>query len=163
MDLLNKQLDEELSRANIQQRMSIGIKILKLGDQQGNIFLNKNANSINNFISRNSEYQQMIPNINFQSNLPINFDIRESNNSRFKETYKRKKFSQGNYYQHYNNQAHFQKINALENHLKKTKIDFNYDNKNSPFCIRREWMLKIRYDDQKDKDVVMTYCSFKKR
>ena len=30
LDLLNKQLDEELSRANIQQRMSIGIKILKL-------------------------------------------------------------------------------------------------------------------------------------
>lgn len=51
------------------------------------------------------------------------------------------------------------KISNLAN-FKEEKLDFVglQDNSNSPACIRREGMLKIRDIDQKDKDVALTYA-----
>lgn len=56
-------------------------------------------------------------------------------------------------------QPSFPRINGFDSRFKETAIDFtNTANINSPLCIRREGMLKIRDVDQKDKDVVVTYA-----
>ena len=49
------------------------------------------------------------------------------------------------------------KINGFDSKALSAPLNF-ISNKESPLCIRREGMLKIRDVDQKDKDVVVTYA-----
>jgi hypothetical protein len=51
------------------------------------------------------------------------------------------------------------KINGFDSKVFAPPLEFTTGNtKESPLCIRREGMLKIRDVDQKDKDVVVTYA-----
>jgi len=52
----------------------------------------------------------------------------------------------------------FPKINGIELTGKVGRVNFTSADSQSPLCIRREGMLKIRDVDQKDKDVVVTYA-----
>ena len=160
LDYLNKQLDEELSKVNIQQKITIGKRKSKLGDQLTNLSNNKNSNPENNYISTSYGYQQMAPRIDLQQVQPINYGRRNIYDNRFKETNSNYVISKPNYHYLNNNQNEpiFPKINALENRFKQTTLDFTKEQRNSPLCIRREGMLKIRDVDQKDKDVVVTYA-----
>lgn len=57
-----------------------------------------------------------------------------------------------------NSNSNFPRINGYDSRFKEASLDFVGRNQNSPSCIRREGMLKIRDVDQKDKDVVVTYA-----
>lgn len=54
-------------------------------------------------------------------------------------------------------QDNFPSISPFESKILNRKLDFT-SSENSPLCLRREGMLKIRDIDQKDKDVVVTFA-----
>jgi len=139
LNYINKQLDEELKKVNMDQKMVMG------GDQNSPI----NGNFM---LPQGMQYQAMPSPAMYQTQaIPRGYML----DQRFKQTRIPSQYQ----YQPVNREVDaFPRINALENRFKETKLDFTGDKKSSPLCIRREGMLKIRDVDQKDKDVVVTYA-----
>jgi len=142
LNYLNKQLDEELKKVNVQQRIVIGA-----GDQSTNGIPLQN----NYMIPQNVQYQQIPQSLLYQNNPQV---MRRNGGYMLDPRFKQRTM------QNQSNREldNFPRINALENRFKETKLDFTGEKKSSPLCIRREGMLKIRDVDQKDKDVVVTYA-----
>lgn len=137
---LNAQLDMELEK-------------FKRGLVQGNNQVNQNSNNVQNNRTGFPSFIQTKSESNIQNNI---LDNQLNNQSINQPVMQQNQISGNSNFKENNNLrgSDFPKIASLNK-----ESNFNFiSNKNSPLCIRREGMLKIRDADQKDKDVVVTYA-----
>jgi len=109
---------------------------------------NSNTNVNTNFLS--SQNQNSLNNNNLNISSSLSNTNTNTNSLRYNDYYSNNQNNSQN--------INFPRIASLEPKFLETKVDFIDKESNTPLCIRREGMLKIRDADQKDKDVVVTYA-----
>lgn len=159
LNSLNAQLDSELNK--YKQMISSG-KFNNENSSNGGGFNNNNKNNSNNGmqnlrkINNTIDYPKFLQS-NSESTLNLENKTNSNNSNNMSNT---NNLRYNDFYSQNSSQIQeFPRIASLENKFLETKLNFldNKDN-NTPLCIRREGLLKIRDSDQKDKDVVVTYA-----
>jgi hypothetical protein len=167
---MNAQLDAELTKykkmlssggVNLNNFKSNNINSNENYNQGSNMNSSFLGNNINNTNNNNSNYNTNYPKFT-QTNSASSLNLGlESNNNNSNSNNNLNTLRYNDYYltnQNQNTRQEYPKLVGLEPKFLETKINFLEKESNTPLCIRREGMLKIRDADQKDKDVVVTYA-----
>lgn len=150
---MNAQLDAELKKykqlmSNSNNNSNSNSKIRN--NNSNNDSYNGNNSNMNNYQYPKFTQSTSYSTLNNENNSNSNNSSRNTNNLQYNDYYNNN---------NKNNSNSFPKLASLEPNFLETKLNFvDNEDTNTPICIRREGMLKIRDADQKDKNVVVTYA-----